>query len=38
MRYLVVDDSSTLRRIINTLNKLGHTETRQHTFKERSRP
>jgi two-component system chemotaxis response regulator CheY len=27
MRFLVVDDSSTMRRIIiNTLNKLGHTE------------
>lgn len=27
MRFLVVDDSSTMRRIIiNTLNKLGHTD------------
>lgn len=27
MRFLVVDDSSTMRRIIiNTLNTLGHTE------------
>jgi two-component system, chemotaxis family, chemotaxis protein CheY len=27
MRFLIVDDSSTMRRIIiNTLNKLGHTE------------
>ena len=27
MRFLVVDDSSTMRRIIiNTLNKLGHKE------------
>ena len=27
MRFLVVDDSSTMRRIIiNTLNKLGYTE------------
>jgi two-component system, chemotaxis family, chemotaxis protein CheY len=30
MRFLVVDDSSTMRRIIiNTLNKLGHTETHE---------
>lgn len=30
MRILVVDDSSTMRRIIiNTLNKLGHTEVRE---------
>ena len=30
MRFLVVDDSSTMRRIIiNTLNKLGYTECRE---------
>ena len=30
MRFLVVDDSSTMRRIIiNTLNKLGYTETHE---------
>ena len=30
MRFLIVDDSSTMRRIIiNTLNKLGHQDVRR---------